>query len=102
MSAAGADGSPITTPISAPGIGGPTVLRILLGAQLRRLREAKRISLEDAGEAIRGSHSKISRLETGRVGFKDRDIADLLTLYGVYDETERTAMRDLAVRANKQ
>ncbi|SRR5712691_719563 len=102
MSAAGADGSPITNLISAPGIGGPTVLRILLGAQLRRLREARRISLEDAGEAIRASHSKISRLETGRVGFKDRDIADLLTLYGVNDETERTAMRDLAVHANKQ
>ena len=102
MSAAGADGTPISNLISAPGSGGPTVLRILLGAQLRRLREAKRISLEDAGEAIRASHSKISRLETGRVGFKDRDIADLLTLYGVTDESERTALRELAARANKQ
>jgi transcriptional regulator with XRE-family HTH domain len=102
MSAAGADGSPISNLISAPGSGGPTVLRILLGAQLRRLREAKRISLEDAGEAIRASHSKISRLETGRVGFKDRDIADLLTLYGVTDESDRTALRELAARANKQ
>ncbi len=102
MSAAGADGSPISNLISAPGSGGPTVLRILLGAQLRRLREAKRISLEDAGEAIRASHSKISRLETGRVGFKDRDIADLLTLYGVTDESDRTSLRELAARANKQ
>ncbi len=81
-------------------IGGPTVLRILLGAQLRRLREAKRITLEDAGRVIRASHSKISRLETGRVGFKDRDISDLLTLYGVTDEAERTALRSLAQRAN--
>jgi transcriptional regulator with XRE-family HTH domain len=102
MSAAGADGSPVSNLISAPGSGGPTVLRILLGAQLRRLREARRISLEDAGEVIRASHSKVSRLETGRVGFKDRDIADLLTLYGVTDETERTALRELAARANKQ
>jgi len=102
MSAAGADGTPISNLISAPGSGGPTVLRILLGAQLRRLREAKRISLEDAGEAIRASHSKISRLETGRVGFKDRDIADLLSLYGVTDENERTVLRELAARANKQ
>lgn len=81
-------------------IGGPTVLRILLGAQLRRLREAKRITLEDAGRVIRASHSKISRRETGRVGFKDRDISDLLTLYGVTDEAERTALRSLAQRAN--
>jgi transcriptional regulator with XRE-family HTH domain len=76
------------------------VLRILLGAQLRRLREAKRISLEEAGNVIRASHSKISRLETGRVGFKDRDVADLLTFYGVTDEKEREALRALASRAN--
>jgi transcriptional regulator with XRE-family HTH domain len=80
--------------------GGPTVLRILLGAQLRRLREAKRITLEDAGRVIRASHSKISRLETGRVGFKDRDISDLLTFYGVTDEKERESLRALAHRAN--
>jgi transcriptional regulator with XRE-family HTH domain len=77
------------------------VLRILLGGQLRRLREAKRISREDAGEAIRGSGSKISRMELGRVGFKERDIADLLTLYGVLDEDERNALLALAEEANK-
>ena len=81
-------------------VGGPTVLRILLGAQLRRLREAKRITLEDAGRVLRASHSMISRLETGRVGFKDRDISDLLTFYGVNNEAERTALRSLAQRAN--
>ena len=91
----GADRTPI-----APAVGGPTVLRILLGAQLRRLREAKRITLEDAGRVIRASHSKISRLETGRVGFKDRDITDLLTFYGVTDDEEREALRTLARRAN--
>jgi transcriptional regulator with XRE-family HTH domain len=83
-----------------PAAGGPTVLRILLGAQLRRLREGRRITLEDAGHAIRASHSKISRLETGRVGFKDRDISDLLTFYGVTDEQERETLRALAQRAN--
>lgn len=102
MSTVGADGSPVRSLIADPGTGGPTVLRILLGAQLRRLREAKRLSLEEAGNVIRASHSKISRLETGRVGFKDRDIADLLTFYGVTDEADRQAMRDLAARANAQ
>jgi len=85
-----------------PGSGGPTVLRILLGAQLRRLREAKRITLEDAGHVIRASGSKMSRLETGRVGFKDRDIIDLLTLYGVDDEQQRAALRELARDASAQ
>jgi transcriptional regulator with XRE-family HTH domain len=81
---------------------GPTVLRLLLGTQLRRLREAKGITLEEAGHLIRASGSKMSRLETGRVGFKDRDIADLLALYGVDDEQERDALRDLARDANAQ
>jgi transcriptional regulator with XRE-family HTH domain len=80
--------------------GGPTALRILLGAQLRRLREAQRITLDEAGNVIRASGSKVSRLETGRVGFKDRDIVDLLTFYGVTDEQQRNALRDLARSAN--
>ena len=100
VTTAGPYGGPVQSVIAPPGSGSPTVLRILLGAQLRRLREAKRLSLEEAGNVIRASHSKISRLETGRVGFKDRDIVDLLTFYGVTDEKEREAMRSLATRAN--
>jgi hypothetical protein len=56
--------------------------------------------MEEAGHVIRASHSKISRLETGQVGFKDRDIADLLTFYGVTDEQERETVRALVRRAN--
>jgi transcriptional regulator with XRE-family HTH domain len=84
----------------APVGGGPTILRRLLGVQLRRLREARQVSPEVAGDAIRASRSKISRLETGRVSLKDRDIADLLTLYGVTDEQEREVIRALVRRAN--
>jgi len=83
----------------APG-SGPTVLRILLGAQLRRLRESKNISREDAGWEIRASGSKISRMELGRVSFKERDVSDLLTLYGVADTKERDALLNLAQQAN--
>jgi transcriptional regulator with XRE-family HTH domain len=98
--AAEPEGRQVRSLIAPPDGGGPTVLRILLGAQLRRLREARRVTLGEAGEVIRASHSKISRLETGRVGFKDRDIADLLTFYGVTDEEERESLRALARRAN--
>jgi transcriptional regulator with XRE-family HTH domain len=80
--------------------GGPTVLRRLLGAQLRRLRERQGITREEAGYAIRASGSKMSRLELGRVGFKERDVADLLTLYGVTDETDRDTLLALAQDAN--
>jgi transcriptional regulator with XRE-family HTH domain len=87
--------------ITSSGAGGPTALRIMLGARLRRLREAKRITLEDAGYVIRASGSKMSRLETGRVGFKSRDIADLLTLYGVTGEQERETLQELARKAKR-
>jgi transcriptional regulator with XRE-family HTH domain len=73
-----------------------TVLRMLLGAQLRRLREAEGISPERAGYEIRASRSKISRMETGRVGFKIRDVEDLLTVYGVTDGQQRSAVLALA------
>lgn len=79
---------------------GSTVRRILLGAQLRRLREASGITREDAGYTIRASESKISRLELGRVSFKERDVVDLLSLYGVDDPAEREALLSLAREAN--
>jgi transcriptional regulator with XRE-family HTH domain len=81
---------------------GPGVLRLLLGAQLRRLREAAGITPEQAGYEIRASRSKISRMEHGRVGFKQRDVADLLTLYGVTDERTRSSVLSLAKQANTQ
>lgn len=80
---------------------GPTVLRIALGGRLRRLREAAGITREAAGDAIRASDAKISRLELGRVGFKERDVADLLTLYGVSDPVVRDALLELGRRANQ-
>jgi transcriptional regulator with XRE-family HTH domain len=79
---------------------GPTVLRIGLGGALRRRREAAGVTRERAGEAIRASPAKISRLELGRVGFKERDVADLLTCYGVRDPAEREQFFDLARQAN--
>ncbi|MFY1654474.1 helix-turn-helix domain-containing protein [Solwaraspora sp. WMMB762] len=81
--------------------GGPTVRRMQLGARLRRLREAKGISREDAGWTIRASESKISRMELGRVGFKERDVDDLLTLYGVADHVERSELITLARETNQ-
>jgi len=73
---------------------------MLLGAHLRKLREEKGISREAAGYEIRSSESKISRMELGRVGFKERDVADLLTFYGFNDPEERTALLNLARDAN--
>ncbi|MFF9164015.1 helix-turn-helix domain-containing protein [Streptomyces longwoodensis] len=73
---------------------------MLLGSQLRRLRESRGITREAAGYSIRASESKISRMELGRVSFKTRDVEDLLTLYGITDEAERAALVGLAREAN--
>jgi transcriptional regulator with XRE-family HTH domain len=81
--------------------GGPTVRRMLVGAQLRRLRNANGISREQAAEAIRASAWKIHRLENGQVSFKERDVVDLLRLYGVADPGEVAAFVILAREANQ-
>jgi Domain of unknown function (DUF5753)/Helix-turn-helix domain len=72
---------------------------MLLGAHLRKLREFKGVTREAAGYEIRASESKISRMELGRVGFKERDVADLLTLYGVEGD-ERAELLTLLRQAN--
>jgi transcriptional regulator with XRE-family HTH domain len=79
---------------------GPTVLRILLGTQLRRLRESRGISAQVAAQAIRGSESKISRMELGRNAIREIDVLDLLTLYGV-GPVEREQVLTLAEQANR-
>ncbi|MBC2875705.1 MULTISPECIES: helix-turn-helix domain-containing protein [Streptomyces] len=79
---------------------GSVVRRILLGSQLRKLRESRGITREAAGYSIRASESKISRMELGRVSFKTRDVEDLLTLYGITRESEREALLGLAREAN--
>jgi transcriptional regulator with XRE-family HTH domain len=83
-------------------LGAPTVLRILLGTQLRRLRESRGVSAQEAARAIRGSESKISRIELGRNAVREVDIADLLNLYGITDTAEREQLLTLASQANQQ
>ncbi|MGH3418210.1 MAG: helix-turn-helix domain-containing protein [Streptosporangiaceae bacterium] len=83
-----------------PRAGGPAARRLALGSQLRRLRESRGIPVGQAADAIRGSHSKISRMEHGRVGFKERDVGDLLALYGATDAEERAALLNLAREAS--
>jgi transcriptional regulator with XRE-family HTH domain len=79
---------------------GPTVQRILVGARLRRLRTELGLTREEAAQAIRASEGKIHRLENGQVGFKDRDIIDLLARYEVTDPAEVAEFLTLAREAN--
>jgi transcriptional regulator with XRE-family HTH domain len=79
---------------------GPAALRVTLGTQLRRLREASHITSVEAADTIRATPSKISRLERGRTAAKQRDVADLLTLYGVTDPAQREELLEIVRQAS--
>ena len=93
------NGWPDRTAADAGVRSGPTALRIALGSQLRSQREARNLTTGEAAEAIRATHSKINRLERGRSAARQRDVADLLTLYGVTGEAEREKLLTLARQA---
>lgn len=79
----------------------PTVRRRRLGAELRRLREAAGFTLDQSGEVLECTGSKVSRLENGRLPARLRDVRDLLDAYGEKDEGRRKALMDLAKSADR-
>jgi transcriptional regulator with XRE-family HTH domain len=66
--------------------GSPTLRRRQLGMQLRRLREAAGITIDQVAEKLECSASKISRIETGQTGVTTRDVHQLITVYGVPED----------------
>jgi transcriptional regulator with XRE-family HTH domain len=61
----------------------PEAASRLLGEELRRLRKERGFGLKDVAPVIRGSVSKVSRLERGESPPKRRDIEDLARFYRV-------------------
>ena len=90
------------TGMAIPDADAPTVLRMVLGNQLRQLREGLGVTQQEAADVIRASSAKISRLESGRSPLKPRDAADLLTRYGVHDDAERSSFLDLVCKAGER
>jgi transcriptional regulator with XRE-family HTH domain len=79
----------------------PTVRRRRLASELRRLREAAQLTIDEVGEKLECSASKISRIETGHVGVTPRDVRDMLELYAI-DDDQREALVQLAREARKK
>lgn len=71
----------------------PTVRRRRLAYELRRLREKKGLTIDQVAAALECSDSKISRIETARVGATPRDVRDMIALYEVNAEERDTLMR---------
>jgi transcriptional regulator with XRE-family HTH domain len=77
------------------------VRRRRLAARLRELRENANLTIDEVGERLECSASKISRIETGHVGVTPRDVRDMLEVYGVEDG-ERETLVQLAREARKK
>ena len=78
-----------------PEHGSQAVRRRLVAAELRRLRERAGITGDEAAERLGWSASKISRIETHRIGVKPADLRRLLDLYAV-EPGHRAEMQALA------
>ena len=73
----------------------PPVRRRLVGMALRRYRENRGFTLEDAARVLECDRSKISRIETGQRGIHARDLRDLVAEYDV-GEQERAFLAAIA------
>ena len=75
---------------------GPTIRRHLLGAELRRLRLARSLRLEDAADRLSLAPSTVSRIEAGKAPARTSYVALMLDLYQVQDLGVRRTLTDLA------
>lgn len=75
---------------------GPTIRRRRLGTDLRRLREARSLRLEDVAARLEVAPSTLSRIETGKAPTRTSYLSVMLDLYGVDDPGQRERMADMA------
>jgi transcriptional regulator with XRE-family HTH domain len=74
----------------------PTVRRRRLAAEMRRLRQASKLTIEQVAESLEWSPGKVSKIENARVSVLPRDARRLLDVYGVTEGTERELLLSLA------
>jgi transcriptional regulator with XRE-family HTH domain len=81
---------------------GPTVRRRRLGAELRRLREAHSLKLEEVAERLGLAPSTLSRIETGKAPTKSAYLSALLDQYQVEDPGVRKVLVDMAREGHRK
>jgi transcriptional regulator with XRE-family HTH domain len=81
---------------------GPTVRRRRLGAELRRLREAHSLKLEEVAERLDLAPSTLSRIETGKAPTKSAYLTAMLELYQVADPGARKVLVDMAREGHRK
>ena len=81
---------------------GPTVRRRRLGSELRRLREAQSIKLEEVAERLGLAPSTLSRIETGKAPTRTAYLNSMLELYGVDDPSQRQVLLEMAREGHRK
>ena len=81
---------------------GPTVRRRRLGAELRRLREANSLKLEEVAEKLGLAPSTLSRIETGKAPTKTAYLTAMLKMYGVDDPGAVRVLVDMAREGHRK
>jgi transcriptional regulator with XRE-family HTH domain len=81
---------------------GPTVRRRRLGSELRRLREAQSIKLEEVAERLGLAPSTLSRIETGKAPTRSAYLTSMLELYGVDDPSQRQVLVEMAREGHRK
>jgi transcriptional regulator with XRE-family HTH domain len=81
---------------------GPTVRRRRLGSELRRLREAHSLKLEEAAERLGLAPSTLSRIETGKAPTRSVYLTSMLEMYGVTDPEQRQVLAEMAREGHRK
>ncbi|ANY08227.1 helix-turn-helix domain-containing protein [Pseudonocardia sp. HH130630-07] len=82
---------------------GPTIRRLQLGRELKRLREGTGLLRDAAAEDLGRDASTISKIENGKMTISLGDVKSLLMLYGVpLDSDDARRLLDVAKEARKR
>jgi transcriptional regulator with XRE-family HTH domain len=81
---------------------GPTVRRRRLGTELRRLREAHSLKLEEVADKLGLAASTLSRIETGKAPTRTAYLSAMLDLYSVDDLGQRQILVDMAREGHRK
>ncbi|MGH3274897.1 MAG: helix-turn-helix domain-containing protein [Streptosporangiaceae bacterium] len=81
---------------------GPTVRRRRLGSELRRLREARSIKLEEVAEKLGLAPSTLSRIETGKAPTRASYLTSMLEIYGVSDPSQKRMLVEMAREGHRK
>jgi len=81
---------------------GPTVRRRRLGSELRRLREARSIKLEEVAEQLGLAACTLSRIETGKAPTRTAYLYTMLDMYGVTEPAQRQVLVEMAREGHRK